>query len=92
MGETKRTLKERTIEHKHDKNSKRQTDKQHFSNHKEKDLSMAVLMRTTGENKIYRLISEEKWRKTLQTGFHHGCRVEINLLDSINFMRESKLS
>ena len=80
VGETERTLKERTTEHKRD--IKFQKDKpimRHFRNHEEKDLSVAILTRTVGENKIYRLISEEKWIKTLQTGFPHGCNVKINL-------------
>ena len=80
VGETERTLKERTIEHKCD--IKFQKDKpimRHFRNHEEKDLSVAILTRTTGENKIYRLISEEKWIKTLQTYSPRGCNVKINL-------------
>ena len=52
---------------------------QHFRNHEEKDLSIAILTRTVEENKIYRLISEEKWIKTLQIGFPHRCNVKINL-------------
>ena len=47
----------------------------HSRNHKEKDLSLAILTRMT-ENKIYRLISEEKWIKTLQTCFTHRCNVK----------------
>ena len=80
VGETERTLKERTIEHKRD--IKFQKDKpimRHFRSHEEKDLSVAILMRTAGENKIYRLISEEKLIKTLQTYSPRGCNVKINL-------------
>ena len=80
VGETERTLKERTTEHKRD--IKFQKDKpimRHFRDHEEKDLSVAILTRTTGESKIYRLISEEKWIKTLQTCSPHGCNVKINL-------------
>ena len=35
----------------------------HSRNHEKKDLSIAILMRTVGKNKIYRIISEEKWIK-----------------------------
>ena len=73
-------MKERTTEHK--RGIKFQKDKpimRHFRNHKEKDLSVAILTTTTGENKIYRLISEEKWIKTLQTCSPHGCNVKIHL-------------
>ena len=80
VGETERTLKERTIEHKCD--IKFQKDKpimRHFRNHEEKDLSVAILTRTAGENKTYRLISEEKWIKNLQTYSPRGCNVKINL-------------
>ena len=59
----------------------------HFRDHEEKDLSVAILTRTVGKNKIYRLISEERWIKTLQTGFPHGCNVKINLKDSNDFTR-----
>ena len=80
VGETERTLKERTIEHKRDiKFQKNKPIMRHFRNHEEKDLSVAILTRTTGENKIYRLISEEKWIKTLQTYSPRGCNVKINL-------------
>ena len=74
VGETERTLKERTIEHKRD--IKFQKDKpimRHFRNHDEKDLSVAILTRT------YRIISEEKWIKTLQTYSPRGCNVKINI-------------
>ena len=80
VGETERTLKEKSTEHKRD--IKFQKDKpimRHFRDHEEKDLSVAILTRTTGESKIYRLISEEKWIKTLQTCSPHGCNVKINL-------------
>ena len=49
VGETERTLKERTTEHKRD--IKFQKDKpimRHFRNHEEKDLSVAILTRTVG--------------------------------------------
>ena len=59
--ETEQTLKERTIEHKRDlKFQKGKPIMRHFRNHEEKYLSVAILTRTTGENKIYRLIREEK--------------------------------
>ena len=32
-----------------------------FQDHEEKDLSVAILTRTSGENKIFRLIFEENW-------------------------------
>ena len=51
----------------------------HFKDHNEEDLAVAILMRTPGESKIFRLISEEKWIKTLETGFPHGCNVKINI-------------
>ena len=56
VGETERILKERTTEHKRD--IKFQKDKpimRHFRGHEEKDLSVAILTRTAGESKIYRL-------------------------------------
>ena len=88
LGETERTLKERSIKLKRDiKFKKDKLIMQHFRNHEEKDLSVATLMRRTGENKIYRLIDEEKWIKTLQTCSPHGCNVKINLKDSNNFTR-----
>ena len=58
------TLKERTVEHKCD--IKFQKDKpimRHFRNLEQKDLSVAIRMRTTGENKIYTFTIEEKWLK-----------------------------
>ena len=80
VGETERTLKERTTEHRRD--IKFQKDKpimRHFRDHEEKDLSVAILTKTSGENKIFRLICEENWIKTLETAFPRGCNVKINL-------------
>ena len=80
VGETKRTLKERTTEHRRD--IQFQKDKpimRHFRDHEEKDLFVAILTRTSGENKIFRLICEENWIKTFETAFHCGCNVKINL-------------
>ena len=51
----------------------------HFRDHKEKDLSVVILTKTSGENKIFRLICEENWIKTLETAFPRGCNVKINL-------------
>ena len=76
VGETVRTLKERTTEHRRD------IDKpimRHFRAHEEKYLSVAILTRTSGENKIFRLICEENWIKTLETAFPRGYNVKINL-------------
>ena len=80
VGETERTLKERTTEHRRD--IKFQKDKpimRHFRDHEEKDLSVAILTKTSGENKIFRLICKENWIKTLETAFPCGCNVKINL-------------
>ena len=80
VGETERTLKERTTEHRRD--IKFQKDKpimRHFRDHEEKDISVAILTRTSGENKMFRLICEENWIKTLETVFPRGCNVKINL-------------
>ena len=52
VGETEQTLKERTTEHRRD--IKYQKDKpimRHVRDHEEKDLSVAILTRTSGEIK-----------------------------------------
>ena len=87
VGETEQMLKERTTEHRRD--IKFQKDKpimQLFWDHEEKDLSVAILTRKRGENKIFRLICEENWIKTLETAFPCRCNVKINLQDCFNFM------
>ena len=80
VGETEQTRKERTTEHRRD--IKFQKDKpimRHFRDYEEKDLSDAILTRTSGENRIFRLICEGNWIKTLDTAFTRGCNVKINL-------------
>ena len=80
VGETERTLKERTEEHRRD--IKYQRDKpimKHFINHNERDLRVAVMSRTTREDKTYRLIVEDNWIKNLETRTPNGCNIKTNL-------------
>lgn len=79
VGETERTLKERVEEHRRD--IKYQRDKpimKHFKNHSERDLHVAVMSKTAGENKAYRLIVEEHWIKNLETRTPQGCNIKTN--------------
>jgi hypothetical protein len=60
VGETERTLKERVEEHRRD--VKYQRDKpimKHFKDHDERDLHVAVMSKTVGEHKAYRLMDQK---------------------------------
>ena len=50
----------------------------HFENHDEKDLHVAVMEKTVGESKSYRLIVEENWIRSLETRTPHGCNIKTN--------------
>ena len=80
VGETERTLKERTEEHLRD--IRYQKDKpimKHFNKHDACDMQVAVMRKTTGKNKTYRLIVEEKWIKDLETRVPRGCNIKTNI-------------
>ena len=80
VGDIEQTLKQRTTEHRRDiKLQKNKPNMRHFRDHEEKDLSVAIWMRTSFENKIFRLKCEENWIKTLETAFPRGFNVKINL-------------
>ena len=65
------------MEHKRDiKFQKEKPIMRHFTNHSEDDLSVAVLSRTYGEGKNFRLIKEQQWIRTLNTSVPHGCNVK----------------
>ena len=79
VGETERTLKERIDEHKRDiKYQKEKPIMRHFINHGVRDLQVAVVARTTGQSKDYRLILEDKWIQQLETRVPNGCNVKAN--------------
>jgi hypothetical protein len=52
----------------------------HFKNQDERDLHVAVMSKTFGEHKAYRLIVEENWIKSLERQTPQGCNIESNWL------------
>ena len=79
MGETERTLKERTDEHLRD--VRQQAEKpimRHFEGHKEEQLRVTILQRMFQEGRIYRQLTEEHWIMKLKTKIPQGCNVKLN--------------
>jgi hypothetical protein len=74
-------LKERVEEHKRDiKYQRNKPIMKHFENHDEKDLHVALMAKTIGESKSYRLIVEENWIRSLEMQTPHGCNIKTNQL------------
>ncbi|XP_053394116.1 uncharacterized protein LOC123523838 [Mercenaria mercenaria] len=76
VGETERSLKERTEEHLRD--VRQQADKpimRHFGGHTAEDVKVAVLQKVFNEGRIYRQMVEEEWIKRLGTKTPQGCNV-----------------
>ena len=79
VGETERTLKERTDEHLRD--VRQQAEKpimRHFEGHKEEQLRVTILQRMFQEGRIYRQFAEEQWIMKLKTKIPQGCNVKLN--------------
>ena len=79
VGETERTLKERTDEHLRD--VRQQVEKpimRHFEGHKEEQLRVTILQRMFQEGRIYRQLAEEQWIMKLKTKIPQGCNVKLN--------------
>ncbi|XP_053394169.1 uncharacterized protein LOC128555550 [Mercenaria mercenaria] len=80
VGETERSLKERTEEHLRD--VRQQADKpimRHFGGHTAEDVKVAVLQKVFNEGRIYRQMVEEEWIKRLGTKTPQGCNVKLNI-------------
>ena len=76
MGETERTLKERTDEHLRD--VRQQAEKpimRHFEGHKEEQLRVTILQRMFQEGRIYRQLAEEQWIMKLKTKIPQGINI-----------------
>ena len=79
VGETERTLKERTDEHLRD--VRQQAEKpimRHFEGHKEEQLRVTILQRMFQEGRIYRQLAEEQWTIKLKTKIPQGCNFKLN--------------
>ena len=80
VGETERPLKERIDEHMRDiKYQKEKPIMINFINNGVGDLEVAVVARTTGQSKNYRLIVDNKWIQQLETRVPTGCNVNMNI-------------
>lgn len=80
VGETERTLKERTDEHRRD--IRQQADKpiiRHFKDHSEGDLRVAVLKKVYGDSRGYRQLWEDRWIGLLRSRVPDGCNVKYNV-------------
>ena len=79
VGETERSLKERTEEHLRD--VRQQADKpimRHFEGHCEEHVKVAIVQRTFQEGRIYRQLAEEQWIVKLKTKVPQGCNIKLN--------------
>lgn len=76
MGETERSLKERTEEHLRD--VRRQADKpmRHFEGNCEEHIRVAILKRTFQESRLERHLAEEQWILKLKTKVPQGCNIK----------------
>jgi len=80
VGETERSLKERTNEHLRD--VRQQVEKpimKHFKGHTEDNLMVTILQRMYKEGRIYRQLIEEEWIRKLGTKAPHGCNIKLNI-------------
>lgn len=79
VGETERSLKERTEEHLRD--VRQQADKpimRHFEGHSEEHVRVAVVQKVFQEGRIYRQLAEEQWIMRLKTKVPQGCNIKLN--------------